>query len=120
YITANSLEVSRVSIWLYTDNPETGEQIECISAYRRNENKFYRQELLTRSDNSRYFEAIKRETVIIASDARHHPDTQAFSEKYLSIHDISSMMDAPFFIDGKLAGVICCEHQYEMKVWTPE
>jgi signal transduction histidine kinase len=30
------------------------------------------------------------------------------------------LLDAAFFIDGKLKGVICCEHQGSQKLWSPE
>ena len=33
---------------------------------------------------------------------------------------IESMLDVPFFNEGKIAGVICCEHQNEQKDWTDE
>ena len=30
------------------------------------------------------------------------------------------MLDVPFFNEGKIAGIICCEHQYVQKEWTEE
>lgn len=121
-VTARSLGVSRVSVWLYqyVDEEITTEKIECIAAYSLIEDKYFKQEFLTRDDNGRYFEAIKKERVIAADDALNHPDTSAFSEKYLKAHNITSMMDAPFFMDGKLAGVLCSEHQHEFRKWSHE
>lgn len=119
HTTAHSLQVSRVSVWLYQEE-NLHEKIECISAYSLDKDEYYKHENLMRDDNASYFEAIKREKIIAANDALQHPDTADFSEKYLKPLGIFSMMDAPFFLDGRLAGVLCCEHQKEQKNWTAE
>ncbi|NJM24846.1 MAG: GAF domain-containing protein [Bacteroidia bacterium] len=119
-VTARSIDVGRVSVWLYHDASEVSERIECVSAYDLHQDRYFKNEELTREANPRYFKALKMERVVVAEDAQHHPDTEAFTKNYLAVHDIRSMLDAPFFMDGKLAGVICCENQGSIKSWKPE
>lgn len=115
---AGSLLVSRISIWKY--HPEMPERIECIAAFDRNTNRHFTQSLLVYSDNEPYFKAIKTEKVISADNALDNPDTTEFATKYLQPLGIKSLLDAPFFLDGKLAGVLCCEQQGEHRKWSGE
>lgn len=117
-VTANSLGVSRVSIWRY--HSESPERIECIAAFDRDINQHFTQQTLVQADNAPYFEAIKREKVIAAENASNHADTSEFASAYLQPRDIKSLMDSPFFLDGKLAGVLCCEQQRHTKSWSGE
>ena len=41
------------------------------------------------------------------------------TEKYLTQRGIQSMLVVPFFNEGKITGIICCENQ-EQKEWTDE
>lgn len=117
--TAQSLQVSRVSVWTYRTDGE-GERIECVMAFSALDNQYFSQSALLKKDNEAYFNAIKQERIVTADDAENHPDTRKFYDSYLKPLRIKSMMDAPFFDDGKLAGVLCIEHQWQYKNWKPE
>lgn len=119
-VTAQNLNVSRVSVWTYHDGTSGEERIECVLAFNSKDNQFFDQSALYRKDNAPYFDAIKRERVIAAGNAFEHADTKDFSESYLKPLQIKSMMDTPFFSDGKLAGVLCIEHQMEVRNWSHE
>lgn len=73
-----------------------------------------------KKDIPRYFKSIEEEETIAAVNASEHPSLIEFRTGYLDVLDIRSMLDTPFFLDGKVGGVICCEHQGEEKSWTRE
>ncbi|MBL0740124.1 GAF domain-containing protein [Chryseolinea lacunae] len=111
------LGVSRCSIWTYhaKENKILNEKL-----YQQNKGTFESGTELYGRDFPGYFEAVTSEEIIIAKDAHTHVATREFSDVYLSPLDIQSMLDVPFFNEGKIAGVICCEHQQEQKDWTEE
>ena len=58
----------------------------------------------------RYFEALQSERAIRAHDARTDKRTSEFRKGYLVPLGITSMLDAPVFLRGKMVGVVCHEH----------
>lgn len=116
-VTAHSLSVSRVSIWTYDKETET---ISCKVCYSLLEDRYVDNTRIIKTDNPAYFEALKRERVINAYDARTYDGTRDFGVPYLDPLAIFSLMDAPFFMDGELSGVICCEQQNSARQWSNE
>jgi GAF domain len=112
-VTAQSLDVSRVSIWRYSKDPES---IECLFVYEKG--VFLKKQKLDQRLNPTYFDAIRREKIITAKNVFTHPDTRDFAESYLKPLNIFSLMDAPFFLDGELGGVLCCEQQQHEREWS--
>jgi hypothetical protein len=113
---AVSLEAHRVSVWHYD---RTSNKIKCLLLYKLKEQDYEKGAELHGEDFPRYFEALLDEEIIPADDAEIDPKTFEFKDNYLKPHHILSMMDAPYFLDGKLGGVICFEHQ-EHRHWLPE
>ena len=114
---AKALQVERVGIWLFDKERE---KIQCADLYRKSENAHSSgDELLTR-DYPSYFEALKKERFIAASDALRDPRTKEYSASYLSPIGISSMLDVPIRKEGKIIGIICHEHIGPPRQWTEE
>lgn len=113
---AETLNVNRVSIWVL----EKGNS--CIARKFLYELGSGTDELLIleRKYFPAYFKALESKPFIVATNAREHPDTAEFTEGYLKPLDIYSMLDCAIVIDRKPIGVICCEHQHELKVWNTE
>lgn len=111
------LGVSRCSIWEYKPKEN---KIRCEKLFQHNKGTFESGMELSGRDFPGYFEAVTSEEIIIAKDAHTHLATREFSESYLTPMRIESMLDVPFFNEGKIAGIICCEHQQEQKDWTDE
>lgn len=111
------IQASRVSVWLY-DAAE--EKITCAKLYAAHNISFSDGFSLFRKNFPDYFKAMLSEEVIIAPNARSHQATAGFTESYFTPLDIYSLLDVPFFNNGKIAGVICCEHQGEIKNWKEE
>jgi tetratricopeptide (TPR) repeat protein len=116
-ITAKKLNTSQVSIWIYQ---EENMSIQTIASYNRDKDLFMDPAILFFDDAPTYFEAVKKQHTIVADDARNHPLTQEFNDHYFIPNNIYSLLDVTFFLDGKLKGLLCCEHQGEIRTWTAE
>ena len=114
---SRQLNISRCSIWMYKSKEN---KITCEKLYQQGTATFESGMELSGRDYPGYFEAVSSEEIIIAKDAHTHVATREFSEGYLRSLKIESMLNVPFFNEGKVAGVICCEHQNEQKDWTDE
>ncbi len=114
---SSALGVSRASIWAYN---HSNDSIVLEKQFLAQDKSFVSGAELFAKDLPHYFEAVKSEQVIIAADAMDHPALVEFRKGYLDVYDIRSMLDVPFFLDGKIGGVICCENQKEWKDWTAE
>jgi len=113
---ANSLKTHRVSVWQYLPNTKS---IKCMMLYELETDSFKQDDELQAKEFPRYFEALLNEEVIPADEAETDQHTFEFKDNYLRPHHIQSMLDTPYFLDGKLGGVICCEH-HEHRHWLPE
>jgi hypothetical protein len=113
---ANTLQVNRVSIWQFEPDRKS---LRCLVLYELEGESFTQEEMLLLKDFPRYFEALEEETIIPADNAESDGHTFEFKDSYLRPKNIVSMMDTPYFLDGKLGGVICCE-QLTQRHWLPE
>ena len=114
---AETLEVERVGIWLFTPDRQS---IRCVELYERTPALHSEGGELTAARYPVYFKALHGERTIAASDARLDPRTSAFTQTYLEPYGVTSMLDAPIRRLGQMAGVICFEHTGEMRAWTAE
>ncbi|HEY3402954.1 MAG TPA: GAF domain-containing protein [Ohtaekwangia sp.] len=116
-VIANQLHVSRCSVWVLSDLKN---KLTCSKLYQSSTRSFEKAADLLAKDFPSYFEAVTQEETIAAKDAQAHSATREFTDEYLRPLDIQSMLDVPFFNEGRIAGIICCEHQHEQKDWTEE
>jgi PAS domain S-box-containing protein len=114
---AANLKVARVSVWMYGDGESF---IECTSLYDLVSDRHERGQRLAKSDYPRYFEALAEHRAIAAHDAHADPRTSEFSRSYLTPLGITSMLDAPIWLEGRMVGVVCNEHVGPARTWTPE
>jgi PAS domain S-box-containing protein len=116
-VTAQTLGVERVSIWRYSGDREA---IECVDLYELSTNGHSTGVKLQAASYPAYFNALATTQIISADDAPRDPRTSQFSENYFSPLGISSLMDAPIWLFGKLEGVICHEHVGPLRRWTQD
>ena len=116
-LTATGMNTSRVSIWLLESDPT---RITCVKLYQRAENSYSDGAQLFQQDYPAYFSAIMHEEIICAIEARKEAATKEFNTAYLEPLGIFSMLDSPVFLDGELAGVLCCEHCEAIRRWSAE
>nr|WP_138506014.1 GAF domain-containing protein [Nostoc sp. PA-18-2419] len=114
---ARTLLVERVGVWLY--NQERS-KMECIDLYDVNTKEHTFGSSLLKTNYVTYFQALEHERSIAVNDARNDIRTQELSESYLSTFGITSLLDAPIWLEGRLVGVVCHEHIGEGRQWTLE
>lgn len=115
---AHTLEVERVSVWLYTD--EYFKKLRCIDVYQKNTDAHSAGDELTAIDYPVYFRALPQERTLAANDARIDPRTQELSQQYLGAYGITSMLDAAIWLGGHMVGVVCHEQIGEPRYWCSE
>ncbi|MFN6484257.1 MULTISPECIES: ATP-binding protein [unclassified Nostoc] len=114
---AQTLLVERVGVWLYD---EERSKIECIDLYDVSTKEHIFGNSLLKTNYPVYFQALEEERTIAVDDARNDTRTQELSESYLSALGITSLLDAPIWLEGRLVGVVCHEHIGEGRQWTLE
>ena len=114
---SETLDVERCSIWIYTGG-NTG--IRCADLYQGSTGQHSRGFELAEADFPNYFQTLKVERAVAAHDARRDPRTAEFSASYLIPLGITSMLDAPIHIGGRMIGVICLEHVGTARRWSLE
>lgn len=114
---ARGMSVARASVWLYD---ETRSKIVCLDLFEQESGDHRTGTELLARDYPRYFEALAEDRSIGADEARSHPATAEFTEGYLIPLGITSMLDAPIRLGGKLVGVLCHEHVGPPRSWKQE
>ncbi len=114
---ARALQVERVGVWLFDEGRE---KIQCVDLYEKSKESHSSGEELLVHEYPSYFEALKKERFIAASDALRDPRTRELSSSYLSPMGISSMLDVPIRREGQVIGILCHEHIGPPRQWTDE
>lgn len=115
-ISANTLKMARVSIWLYAEDHSS---IQCQSLYIRDKGHEKGMEL-NKADFPNYFKALKSGKMIVVNNAREDERTNEFTQGYLIPNNIFSMLDAPILYAGKVIGVVCHEFTDTMHEWNSQ
>ncbi|KOY86471.1 hypothetical protein AD998_10225 [bacterium 336/3] len=110
----------QISIWAYQDNNNS---IQCIEMYDTEKHLHLHIEgkpegVLWAKDHPHYFEKLASGQIIVANNARTNAATYELTERYFKPMNVYALLDVPFFLNGKLAGVICFENKIP-KVWSP-
>lgn len=108
------LNVARVSLWLFSKDKKS---IVCQYLYIKADDKFESGLEIPESACPEYFEALNTSRVINADNAQTDYRTREFLADYLTPLNIMSMLDAPIFREGELAGVLCIEQTIAPQVW---
>lgn len=114
-VTADLLQVERVSVWLFDDQQT---KIECVDLFQRTPHDHSQGIELRVVDYPAYFSAMMSQSILPVDDARQDPCTSEFKVGYLDVLNIASMLDASFRLNGQIGGVICCEQVNEPRNWT--
>ncbi|MBD2457250.1 PAS domain S-box protein [Nostoc sp. FACHB-87] len=116
-VAAKTLLVERVGVWLYTaDNTA----IECSNLYDVRKNIHISGQTLLKASYPNYFQSLEMERSLAVNDAINDKRTQELAASYLKILGITSFLDAPIWLGGRVVGVVCHEHCGEMRQWTVE
>ncbi len=112
--TAEALSVEGVSIWLLGDGDDA---MRCAESFSFSRGAHTSGQLIERDSYSRFFQALDRDRVIAASDAASDPRTAELERTYLRKRKVCSLVSAPIRVEGRSAGVVCCEHLGDLRPW---
>jgi PAS domain S-box-containing protein len=114
---ASGLEIQRTGVWKMNSD-KSG--IECLDLYKTHNLQHSNGFELKVEDFPSYFKSLLSGNFIDASNARTDKRTSEFNKHYLEPNNIYSMLDVPVWLNGKVYGVMCCEHTGSVKKWTTE
>lgn len=114
-MAAEVADCDRASIWI--SNKENPNIWSMIAGWDRKTQSHPERLELDLNKYPNYFEAIQRDRFIDATDVVNDPRTSELSESYSNPLGIRSLLDAPFFLRGKIKGVVCLEHKGELRRW---
>ncbi|MCA1753261.1 MAG: PAS domain-containing protein [Spirochaeta sp.] len=115
-----TLGVARASIWELTSN---GEILECLDLYTAAEARHTQREdsdPIFVAEHPHYFEAMRERSQVFAHDGLNDPRTAELAESYLKPRNISSLLDSAIVVDGRIVGVMSCEHIGPQRSWAPD
>lgn len=116
-VDAETIHVARVSFWSLRRDPGG---IHCEALYLAGDRRFERGAVLAEEMYPRYFDALRTGRLVVAADAHRHPSTCEFTIGYLEPNGIGAMLDAPVYVRGQLAGVVCHEHIGGEREWSTD
>ena len=112
-VVARTLDVERVSLWLFGDD-----SIVCDDLFEQIPQRHSNGLVLAARDYPGYFLALHAEEAIVAAEAQTHPATREFTANYLAPLGIVSMLDVPLPSLSGLRGVVCVEST-SPRAWRP-
>ncbi len=109
--------VDLVSIWQYD---ESKQELILISQKSTSTTSLIAvNSRLGRIEFPTYFDHVISGLIIQVDDVYTNRITQEMKNAYFERYGITSLLDCPYYVDGKFAGVICCE-TYQKRLWGPE
>ncbi|MEQ8466424.1 PAS domain S-box protein [Coleofasciculus sp. E1-EBD-02] len=116
-VTARTLEVERVGIWLYNQQKT---HIECLDLFQQSHCQHTTGLSLALANHPLYFNALSETPLVAVDDVMSDPRSGDLLESYLQGLNITSMLDTPLRLGGKTVGVLCIEQIETYRHWTPE
>lgn len=116
-IAAQALAVELVSVWIYDEQTQS---LYCLDSYERTPDRHTLGRKLTRAQYPRYLSALHEQRLITATEAQQEPTLTELVAGILAPHQIGARIDAPFYTQGKLTGVVSIEHVGSSRDWAPD
>jgi two-component system, cell cycle sensor histidine kinase and response regulator CckA len=114
-LAARTMDVDRVGAWMLIDE---GRALRCRYMFQRSSREIFQGAVLRAQDFPLYFQAMQERRTIAADDAIGSPLTGELRNSYLEPLGITSMLDAPIYLDGQIVGVVCHEHVGPPRCWS--
>lgn len=111
----DGIQVARVSIWLLSPDRRSLVCAALVGPAGPIRNPALQIDV---DQHPAYFAAIENERFISVYDGRTDPRTASFAKPYLIPLGITSMLDGPIRIEGRVVGSLCVEHVGEPRHWT--
>lgn len=107
------LDIDRASYWKIEDK-----KLKCVNLFDNDAKQHLTHIDIDQRDLPKYFQALSDGIAIVADDVMTNQYTQELKESYLIPLGITDMLDLPIRENGKVIGVLCCEHRDEPRVWN--
>jgi C4-dicarboxylate-specific signal transduction histidine kinase len=114
-LVTHALDVDRIGVWVLFDE---GRAIRCSYLYQRSNQQMFHGAVLRAQDFPRYFDAIEARRTIAAPHVASSDLTSELRQAYFEPLGITSTLDAPIYLEGRVAGVVCHEHTGSPREWT--
>ena len=116
-VAARYMGVGRVGIWrLRTDQ----QVLDCVCQFDSRVGLIRLEQSLHGKLYPNYFAELSQNRVLAVNDALQSADTAELVDSYLKPNRITSLLDAPIWLDGVLSGVVCHQHSGEPRIWRDE
>ena len=116
-VAARSLDVERVSVWLFD---EDGRRLVNVDLYRASRGEHSAGEVLSEEVYGREFEVLRTANYVDAHDALTDPRVAGYLEGYIKPNGITSMLDVVIRSRGRNLGLICLEHVGRAHHWEED
>ncbi|MCX8031474.1 MAG: PAS domain S-box protein [Thermodesulfovibrionales bacterium] len=116
-VASELIQTERVSVWRYNEDLS---KIRCIALYERSLNRFTDGEELISANFPTYTSSHSKGKVIAATDVFIDPRTSEIPAKYFNKYGITSLLDSPVYVGGKLSGLLSFEHVGERRTWRAD
>lgn len=114
-LVSDALDVDRIGVWVLVNE---GRALRCRYLFQRSSHELFQGVVLHAQDFPAYFAALQSFRTLPADDARNLEVTQELRDSYLEPLGITSMLDAPLYVQGKVVGVVCHEHVGPARRWS--
>jgi signal transduction histidine kinase len=114
-IAAAALQVTRVSVWFFFDEPRS---IRCDYLHQCDRGDIYEGAILHACDFPLYFRELESSRVVRFVERGGDPMSEELRASYLAPLHITAMLDAPILQGGEIIGIVCHEHVGSAREWT--
>src|SRR4029453_3987146 len=114
-IAATALQVTRVSVWFFIDEPRS---IRCDYLHQLDRGEIYEGAILHARVFPVYSTTLESSRVVRFVDRDGDPMSEEFRTSYLAPLGITAMLDAPILQGGDIIGIVCHEHVGSPREWT--
>jgi signal transduction histidine kinase len=114
-LVVQTLQVERIGIWVLVDDDRA---LRCRYLLQRSNHEVFEGAMLREQDFPEYFRALHARRTLAAGHASTSLLTGELHRPYLEPLGITSMLDAPIYMEGRVVGVVCHEHIGLPRPWS--
>ncbi|MBM9576487.1 PAS domain S-box protein [Leptospira sp. 201903070] len=114
-MAAEVLNCDRATIWIFDKDDLSVWSV--VAGWDRRDQRYIEKIRMNLTLYPRYRESILKDRFVDATDAIHDPRTSELAEDYSIPLEIVSLLDVPFFVRGKIKGIVCLGHRNELRKW---
>ncbi|WP_159086059.1 PAS domain S-box protein [Flavobacterium faecale] len=112
---AQTTEIERISFWDYSED-----QLSCSNLYQLSNDSYINNLSITKQQNPNYYTIINTKNQVVISDVYQNNLKLEFNQDYFPTNNITSILDTPVMLNGKLKGILCFEATQTPRNWDNE